>query len=127
MKSTNLLKIVCSIILPFTLLLGFYVIFNGDISPGGGFQGGVLLSTSLLLMYFIKEDHLMHFKEIIKIEKHLFLSLLLIGIVYLLNNYFFLPSVYNIYFLILLNFLIGIKVTVGLSGIFLIFLEESNQ
>ena len=29
--------------LPIALVLGFYVILHGNISPGGGFQGGVLL------------------------------------------------------------------------------------
>ena len=39
------------IALPVTLLVGFYVIAHGQLSPGGGFQGGVVLATGLHLAY----------------------------------------------------------------------------
>tara|TARA_R100000908_G_C3756220_1_gene150872 strand:+ start:7947 stop:8324 length:378 start_codon:yes stop_codon:yes gene_type:complete len=32
------------------MVFGFYVIFHGHYSPGGGFQGGTLLAVSLLLI-----------------------------------------------------------------------------
>jgi multicomponent Na+:H+ antiporter subunit B len=32
-------------------LFGFYVVAHGHLSPGGGFQGGVVLATAPLLMY----------------------------------------------------------------------------
>lgn len=35
---------------PYIMLFGFYVIFHGHYSPGGGFQGGTLLAASLLLV-----------------------------------------------------------------------------
>jgi multicomponent Na+:H+ antiporter subunit B len=34
-----------------SVLLGLYVVFHGALTPGGGFQGGVILSTALLLVY----------------------------------------------------------------------------
>lgn len=34
-----------------TVLFGFYVITHGQISPGGGFQGGVILATVPLIAY----------------------------------------------------------------------------
>ncbi len=37
--------------LPFTLTFGFYIIFFGTISPGGGFQGGVIVSAAVILLY----------------------------------------------------------------------------
>ena len=37
--------------LPLALVLGFYVILHGNISPGGGFQGGVLAASGVLLLY----------------------------------------------------------------------------
>ncbi|MET7796365.1 MnhB domain-containing protein [Streptomyces decoyicus] len=39
------------IALPVTLLIGLYVIAHGQLSPGGGFQGGVVVATSLHLLY----------------------------------------------------------------------------
>lgn len=38
-------------ILPFALVFGLYVILFGTISPGGGFQGGVIVAVSALLIY----------------------------------------------------------------------------
>lgn len=37
--------------LPLGLILGFYVILHGNISPGGGFQGGVLVAGAVLMLY----------------------------------------------------------------------------
>ncbi|MFI6764832.1 MnhB domain-containing protein [Streptomyces sp. NPDC050355] len=37
--------------LPVTLLIGLYVIAHGQLSPGGGFQGGVVAATALHLLY----------------------------------------------------------------------------
>ncbi|MGC0327927.1 multicomponent Na+:H+ antiporter subunit B [Streptomyces sp. SAI-170] len=38
-------------VLPVALLIGLYVIAHGQLSPGGGFQGGVVAATSLHLLY----------------------------------------------------------------------------
>ncbi|MFD8480419.1 MnhB domain-containing protein [Kitasatospora sp. NPDC059673] len=38
-------------LLPFTLLTGVYLVAHGALSPGGGFQGGVVLATGLHLAY----------------------------------------------------------------------------
>jgi len=35
---------------PYIMLFGFYVIFHGHYSPGGGFQGGALLASSVILI-----------------------------------------------------------------------------
>lgn len=35
---------------PFIQLFGLYVIFHGHYGPGGGFQGGVVLAASFVLM-----------------------------------------------------------------------------
>jgi len=35
---------------PYIMVFGWYVIFHGHYSPGGGFQGGALLAASVLLM-----------------------------------------------------------------------------
>ena len=38
-------------ILPFALTFGLYIICFGTISPGGGFQGGVIVSAACILLY----------------------------------------------------------------------------
>lgn len=39
------------VMLPVALLSGLYVIAHGQLSPGGGFQGGVVVATALHLLY----------------------------------------------------------------------------
>ncbi len=41
----------CDTILPLTLVYIFYIILHGHLSPGGGFQGGVLMAAVVILMY----------------------------------------------------------------------------
>ncbi|MGH2819181.1 MAG: MnhB domain-containing protein, partial [Actinomycetota bacterium] len=38
-----------------SVLFGLYVVSHGHLTPGGGFQGGVVLATAPLLMYLIGE------------------------------------------------------------------------
>ena len=37
--------------MPFALTFGFYIILFGSVSPGGGFQGGVLVASVVLMLY----------------------------------------------------------------------------
>lgn len=36
---------------PMALVFGLYIILHGNISPGGGFQGGVLVASVVVLIY----------------------------------------------------------------------------
>ncbi len=42
--------LISSIVAPFILLFGMYVIAHGHYSPGGGFQGGTMLAASVILL-----------------------------------------------------------------------------
>jgi multicomponent Na+:H+ antiporter subunit B len=44
-------KLAGYLLLPVTLLIGFDVVLHGQVTPGGGFQGGVVLATGLHLTY----------------------------------------------------------------------------
>ena len=53
-----IVQTICRIITPFIQLFGLYVIAHGHHSPGGGFQGGVILGASFILLiiaYDVKE------------------------------------------------------------------------
>jgi multicomponent Na+:H+ antiporter subunit B len=39
------------LMLPVAMVTGLYVVAHGQLSPGGGFQGGVVVATSLHLLY----------------------------------------------------------------------------
>ena len=44
-----IIKTVARVLIPFIQIYALYVIMHGHYSPGGGFQGGVILSASLVL------------------------------------------------------------------------------
>jgi len=48
--SDMIIKTVCRILIPFIQIYALYVVAHGDFSPGGGFQGGVIFGSSLILM-----------------------------------------------------------------------------
>ena len=39
-------------LLPITLVLGFYIILHGHLTPGGGFQGGVIVASAIAIIFF---------------------------------------------------------------------------
>ena len=41
----------CDAVLPFALVYILYIILHGHLSPGGGFQGGVLMAGVVILLY----------------------------------------------------------------------------
>jgi len=45
-----IIKTACRILVPFIQLFALYVIAHGHHSPGGGFQGGVILGASMILL-----------------------------------------------------------------------------
>ncbi len=46
-----ILKCGADMFLPFALVFGLYVILFGSVSSGGGFQGGVIVTSAFLLVY----------------------------------------------------------------------------
>lgn len=43
-----------------TILFGLYIVAHGHLTPGGGFQGGVVLATGVLLVYLAGEYEHLH-------------------------------------------------------------------
>ena len=48
-----LLRVIAKFLIPLSALLAFYVQFHGEYGPGGGFQAGVILSSSVVLYSLI--------------------------------------------------------------------------
>jgi len=44
-----IVKSITRIIVPFAEIYGIFIILHGHVSPGGGFSGGALIGTSLIL------------------------------------------------------------------------------
>ena len=52
----SLLKIAVDTLFPLIILFGVYIIIHGHLSPGGGFQGGVIIASAFLLMFLAKSN-----------------------------------------------------------------------
>lgn len=49
MSDNIILRVGTKMLVPLMLVFGLYIIFHGDLSPGGGFQGGVAIASGFIL------------------------------------------------------------------------------
>ncbi len=50
-NASLIVRVSAQLIYPFIILLGAYVFIHGHLTPGGGFQGGAIIATGVLLMF----------------------------------------------------------------------------
>ncbi|MBN1434439.1 MnhB domain-containing protein, partial [Candidatus Fermentibacterales bacterium] len=50
-RKTTILDLVSRKLAPFMLLFGLYLLTYGHASPGGGFQGGVVMASGVILLF----------------------------------------------------------------------------
>jgi multicomponent Na+:H+ antiporter subunit B len=133
-KTPDLFITFSRLLYPVMLTFGLYVIINGHLSPGGGFQGGAIVATAILILYYIDISKTIEVKLILTIEKFLFLLLLILSVlsIFTRNGFLFTnflsssnPDIKAIY-LMILNVIIGVKVALGLVAIFTAFLKEGR-
>ncbi|MBE0700630.1 MAG: hypothetical protein IH571_02980 [Acholeplasmataceae bacterium] len=133
-KTPELFITFSRLLFPIMLTFGFYVIINGHLSPGGGFQGGAIVATAILILYYIDITKTMDVRLILTIEKLLFMLLVFVAVSsfftrgLLFTNFFQIDSPQEIkaIYLMLLNVIIGAKVALGLVAIFTAFLKEGR-
>jgi multicomponent Na+:H+ antiporter subunit B len=53
--TTDGVRVLGVILIGVTLLLGLYIVVHGHLTPGGGFQGGVVLGAAVLLVFLAGE------------------------------------------------------------------------
>ncbi len=116
-----------SLLIPGIIMLGCYIIFNGHNSPGGGFQGGAALSATLICVYLVKPSKTIDFLTYQNIEKVVFLAIALISTIFAVSNIYLQNSHINVYYMILMNILIGMKVFCGLSIVFFRFAHYEDK
>jgi multicomponent Na+:H+ antiporter subunit B len=122
------------VLYPVMLLFGMYIILNGHLSPGGGFQGGAIIATAILILYYVDISKEVNVKTLITVEKVLFLLLLLVASMSIvtrgewMTNYMSIdsPLLLRQSYLVILNILIGAKVALGLVAVFTSFLKEGR-
>lgn len=115
---SQLLSRALVILYPIILIFGIYVILNGHISPGGGFQGGALLMAIYICRYLTDTSEAIYFDVFQRIEKLLLVLVLLVSLAFLATMLNVMVPVLNLPYLIMMNTLIGFKVATGMTIIF---------
>ena len=115
---------IISLLIPAMILVGCYLILNGHVSPGGGFQGGAALAAVFISQFIISPTTRFNTKQMETIEKFSYLILVICAVLYVAGGlYFSHPHLYVPY-MIAMNLLLGIKVFCGLTIIFIEFAKE---
>jgi multicomponent Na+:H+ antiporter subunit B len=135
---TDILDTVSRKLGPYVILFGCYMISYGHISPGGGFQGGVVLASGGILIYLgCRSERLEGRFNIFTLslaETAGYIALLLVGISGAVFAGYFLASPFSLvagkpgaipWFIYMLNMIIGIKVGAGVGIICIALLERS--
>ena len=86
-KKSVIVRSAADFFLPLACVYGAYVVLHGHLSPGGGFQGGVLVASAILLVFLgygslkVKKtfnDHKLHSSE--TVAEILYVVIALIGV-----------------------------------------------
>jgi multicomponent Na+:H+ antiporter subunit B len=78
------------LVFPLLLVVGFYIILHGHLTPGGGFQGGVILAAAFFLPLLARPRDAMNTKTIHLIEGIAGASFILIGLAAMISGNAFL-------------------------------------
>lgn len=130
-EESDIVKLVSRKLIPFIFLFGLYLISYGHLSPGGGFQGGVVLGAGVILLCISQGFCIAKAKVPVGTLKILEIFMLILfltfGVCGILTGKGFLgslfpvgrigaiPSAGNVLFL---NLVIGLKVACAISAIF---------
>lgn len=57
---SNAVRLLCLGLVGVSVLFGLYIVTHGQLTPGGGFQGGVVLATVPLLVYLAADVRVLH-------------------------------------------------------------------
>ena len=114
-EESIILRTTVGLLYPIMLLFGFYVILNGQDTPGGGFQGGGVLA-SVFVARFIVHPVDDTDREALHLMQRIFISLILLTpVVALFTGLVTRHPEYREAYLVLMNVLIGLQVGVELG------------
>jgi len=90
--ASALVRTTSKLLYPLIVLLGAYVFVHGHLTPGGGFQGGAIIATGVLLMYMSYQRFETNHKALTIIESLAGLTFVSIGMVGLIMGHSFLQN-----------------------------------
>ncbi len=128
---TVIVRTIARLLFPFTFLFGVYIVLHGHLTPGGGFPGGVIIASSVVMLFLAygieraqKKVSLLHAEVLESVGG---LAIVVLGLFGLLFGTFFLQNVFPLGELgqlfsagnlPLLYLGVGIKVAAGILLIF---------
>ncbi len=125
---TDILDVAARKLAPYMFVFGLYLVTYGDLSPGGGFQGGVVIASGIILLAIAKSvdavEELIPLRRFAVAETTTFGLLLAVGIGGIVAGAGFLADFIGrgaigplpaARFVYALNILIGAKVAAGAS------------
>ena len=131
MGSSKIIRTIVQKLFPFIVLFGLYLISHGHLSPGGGFQGGVVIGTAIILLalsYGIeKTEKKFENKRLRMLEKLGILTFIFLGFLGVFMGHSFLGNFLSLGkpgyiasggLMLFFNIAIGIEVAAGVSIIF---------
>jgi multicomponent Na+:H+ antiporter subunit B len=137
---SDAVRVVSLILTALIALFGIYVVTHGQLTPGGGFQGGVILATGPLLLYLAGEfenfrkavpRRLVHAAEALGAGGYALIGLgcMAAGGLFLQN---ILPlgstgSIISGGTIPIIDFSVGLEVTGGMALVLVVYLEETLE
>jgi multicomponent Na+:H+ antiporter subunit B len=117
-ENSKILSIVIGMMYPFVIMVGVYIIINGHMTPGGGFQGGAMLASVFMSRYLIRPIEDIRLDMLQVVEKLVYIMIISLPLLFILVGVNTMYPEFNTIFMITMNVLIGIKVCCGLSIVF---------
>ncbi len=130
-RTSKIVRIFTRKLFPFILLYGCYLISHGHLSPGGGFQGGVMFGAAIILLGLVEGVRVTEkrFREdLLSLTKNIgMLIFILVGFAGMFLGYSFLAgflptgqvgTVPSAGLVLFLNLTIGFMVGTGIAVIF---------
>ena len=127
----------CDAVLPFALVYILYIILHGHLSPGGGFQGGVLMAGVVILLYLghgfeatvdALSYHTLHKSE--GVASVVYVALALMGVAAgaqfcqnILYTHGAIGDLYSSGTIFWMNVTVGVKVITGIGSISLLMIS----
>lgn len=131
--ASPILQIAAQLLFPLLLMLGAYIILYGHVTPGGGFQGGVILASAFFVPLLASPQSPLDERTASLIEGLAGISFILIGLVGLMEHDAFLAplfgtgnpgELFSAGSLPLLYLAIGLKVGAELASLIARFIED---
>ncbi|MFH1063742.1 MAG: MnhB domain-containing protein [Candidatus Woesearchaeota archaeon] len=137
---TKIIKTIAKLTFVFAIVFGIYVIVNGHLTPGGGFQGGAILATAFALLmipfgFDSVRDHKSKFSALESIGLLMFIALAFLGMkIAFFDNFLADPVAYgpnpgalfSAGVIPLMNIAVGIEV-LGALTLILILMSKASE